>query len=135
MNLGRGIKMRSSYEIYQILEEQESKKKEEKLIFQSFNFNKKTPKGEPVFTSHNVLRSCTLDYIFYNSLSLNLVSLLKLPSIDLVESEDGPSGWFESYSQSLSPLESQNLLKRNGIPNSLFPSDHLPILAVFEYKL
>ena len=73
-----------------------------------YEMNKR--KGFPEFTNYTKKFRDTLDHIFYNK-SLQLLQLRKLPTVDEMEKQ-----------------------KIHDCPNAAFPSDHLPIGAVFCYN-
>jgi CCR4-NOT transcription complex subunit 6 len=107
----QNIKMRSSYD-----------------CFKSKNSEEYGSDFEVDFTTFNFRRSWTIDYIWYmedNKLELN--SLLGNPSRESLQSDNGPEGWEEKIEINQEPKK--NL---NGIPNSLFGSDHLPICSSFN---
>ena len=87
-----------------LIENRDSVQKDENYI--NLNAEKK---GFPEFTNYTKDLKATIDHIFYSS-NLQLLQLRKLPT--LAE------------------------MKREGIkncPNEVFPSEHLPIGAVFMY--
>eukprot|EP00735_Rhodelphis_limneticus_P004450 TRINITY_DN16035_c0_g1::TRINITY_DN16035_c0_g1_i1::g.13814::m.13814 TRINITY_DN16035_c0_g1::TRINITY_DN16035_c0_g1_i1::g.13814 ORF type:complete len:439 (-),score=42.81,sp/A8MS41/CCR4D_ARATH/26.71/1e-27,Exo_endo_phos/PF03372.18/5.6e-18 TRINITY_DN16035_c0_g1_i1:438-1676(-) len=91
---------------------------------------------EPQFTAFNFRRSQTIDYIWFTKGSMDVVALLELPAEDELRKESGPEGWVGRVNQELHrkgrallPLD-KNL---NGIPNSQYGSDHLPIAAILQF--
>eukprot|EP00040_Diaphanoeca_grandis_P031405 m.187902 g.187902 ORF g.187902 m.187902 type:complete len:675 (-) comp32321_c1_seq1:56-2080(-) len=73
---------------------------------------KKIYGGEPMFTnftSEPVSFSGTLDYIFYTEKTLDVACVMPLPSFDACR-------------------------KEVALPNSIYPSDHLPLTACFSFK-
>ncbi|KNC56074.1 uncharacterized protein AMSG_02086 [Thecamonas trahens ATCC 50062] len=104
--------------------------------------------GEPPFTTYNYKRSWTIDYIFHTPAStsqangLELDGLLSLPNIEAVTRDDGPPGWRDALSSPATLAKYPRLSELahtprllNGIPNSLFGSDHVPLVAVFHKPL
>jgi mRNA deadenylase 3'-5' endonuclease subunit Ccr4 len=82
---------------------------------------------EPPYTTFNFKRNETIDYIFYNNHAFQVKSLGEIAPLEIVSSEEGPSEWINSE-------QFKNLQNKNGIPNSIFPSDHLPIFCVLQLK-
>lgn len=83
---------------------------------------------EPNFTSVTYKRAYTIDYIFYSAELLTLSSVSKISDEEELRQEDGPSGWQDK-------LEGFNFVSGNnynGIPNSKWGSDHVPICASFQ---
>ncbi|KAJ0402637.1 hypothetical protein P43SY_007502 [Pythium insidiosum] len=95
-------------------------------------------RDEPPHTTVNFRRCWTIDYIWYSQRSLVPTRVLDIPSEAVLRAEDGPAGWFnrlamsDSYSKS-GRLPSGFQGNHNGIPNSMFGSDHVPIMAEFEF--
>eukprot|EP00736_Rhodelphis_marinus_P011110 Rmarinus@m.26671 len=92
---------------------------------------------EPPFTTATSRRETTLDYIWYCPSSLQVCSLLTLPPLSILRCESGDEGWVQRCNEQrersgLPPLDNENLLR--GIPNSVCPSDHLPITATLAYR-
>lgn len=107
------------------------------------------PESEAPYTSVNYKRKWTIDYVFYTQSRLRVTHLLEIPKIEGLQEEDGPEGWVAKENDKLrkafeekkkaNPTLSETSLRlidesknNNGIPNSLFGSDHLPVLAVFQ---
>ena len=72
------------------------------------------PQGETMAERHpktifGKIFEGTIDYILFNQVTLSLVSVLEMPNITQVRSE-------------------------NFLPSRQFPSDHLRIEAIFEFK-
>ncbi|DBA04628.1 TPA: hypothetical protein N0F65_012211 [Lagenidium giganteum] len=94
--------------------------------------------GEPPHTTVNFRRCWTIDYIWYSSSTIVPRQVLEIPSERILRSEEGPPDWFnrlamsDSYSK-LGRLPSGLHGNHNGIPNSQFGSDHVPIMAEFEF--
>ena len=96
---------------------------------------------EPEYTTYNFKRAWTIDYIFYSQTSLGLDALLSLPPTDDMIAEDGPPGWLEPLLDDPDALQKYPRVAQygqdqpsllNGIPNTVYGSDHLPITAVFS---
>jgi hypothetical protein len=101
---------------------------------------------EPAHTTLNYKRAWTIDYIWHSSYVLKkggterdeasgklhpqLVGILEIPSEDNLRSEEGPSGWVEKEKSHGEPLLDPTK-NNNGIPNSVYGSDHVPLLATF----
>jgi hypothetical protein len=67
---------------------------------------------------------------------LALRALLQIAPETALRSDDGPDGWLARVNRALAANRLPPLaagLNHNGIPNRRFPSDHLPIMAVFEF--
>jgi CCR4-NOT transcription complex subunit 6 len=91
------------------------------------------PEFEPDHTTVTYKRSWTIDYIWYSHSTLRLTHLLEIPPKEALQMEDGSAGWIDRFNEKLEPQEQLDKQKNyNGIPNSVFGSDHLPIMAVFE---
>ncbi|CAH0514204.1 unnamed protein product [Peronospora belbahrii] len=95
-------------------------------------------KAEPPHTTVNFRRCWTIDYIWYSKSNLIPSRVLEIPSESDLRAEDGPGNWFNrlAMSDSLNPsgrLPSGLHGNYNGIPNSVFGSDHVPIMAEFEF--
>lgn len=95
-------------------------------------------KDEPPHTTVNYRRCWTIDYIWYSQSSLVPAKVLDIPDESVLRSEEGPADWLnrlalsDSYSK-LGRLPSGLHGNHNGIPNSKFGSDHVPIMAEFEF--
>lgn len=74
--------------------------------------------GAPEFTSYNYRRKWTIDYIFYQPDKVQVSELARLPSVAEVTADPGPVSWDP---------------QSRGIPNSLIPSDHVPLRANFTW--
>jgi len=59
-----------------------------------------------------------------------LVGVLEIPSESDLRSENGPEGWVEREKKMGEPLLDPQK-NNNGIPNSVFGSDHIPLLGIF----
>lgn len=94
---------------------------------------------EAPHTTYNYKKGgSTIDYIWYSD-HLKLVGLLELPSVEELQSESGPIGWVDRVNEAyLREGKQPKILdpsrNNNGIPNSKFSSDHIPILASFRYQ-
>ncbi|OQS06614.1 hypothetical protein THRCLA_01343 [Thraustotheca clavata] len=84
--------------------------------------------NEPLHTTVNYRRCWAIDYIWYTVDSLKPQAILEIPSEDELRAEDGPEGWHEVAQ--LDPT----VKNYNGIPNSKYGSDHVPIMASFIFK-
>lgn len=96
------------------------------------------PKGEPPHTTVNFRRCWTIDYIWYSKSSLVPSRVLEIPPESVLRSEEGPPDWLNRIARSDSYSKAGRLPSglhgnHNGIPNSKFGSDHVPILAEFEF--
>ncbi|TMW66426.1 hypothetical protein Poli38472_004191 [Pythium oligandrum] len=95
-------------------------------------------KDEPPHTTVNFRRCWTIDYVWYSQNTLVPTRILDIPSEAALRSEEGPADWFnrlamlDSYSKS-GRLPTGFQGNHNGIPNSQFGSDHVPIMAEFEF--
>lgn len=95
-------------------------------------------KDEPPHTTVNFRRCWTIDYIWYSQHTLVPRRILDIPSEAILRSEEGPANWFnrlameDGYSRS-GRLPTGLQGNHNGIPNSQFGSDHVPIMAEFEF--
>jgi mRNA deadenylase 3'-5' endonuclease subunit Ccr4 len=83
-------------------------------------------KYEPPHTTVNYKRCQTIDYIWHSN-NLQPIELLKLPIENELRSENGPDGWQDKVNASL-----LNKTNNNGIPNSKYGSDHIPLMAQFN---
>ncbi|CAI5705276.1 unnamed protein product [Peronospora effusa] len=95
-------------------------------------------KAEPPHTTVNFRRCWTIDYIWYTKSSLVPSRVLAIPPETELRAEDGPGNWFNqlAMTDNLNPsgrLPSGLHGNYNGIPNSVFGSDHVPIMAEFEF--
>ncbi|KAI9922567.1 hypothetical protein PsorP6_000090 [Peronosclerospora sorghi] len=95
-------------------------------------------KAEPPHTTVNFRRCWTIDYIWYSKSSLVPSRILEIPTESQLRAEDGPVNWFNRLSISDSLNRSGRLPSGlhgnyNGIPNSVFGSDHVPLMAEFEF--
>ena len=95
-------------------------------------------KAEPPHTTVNFRRCWTIDYIWYSKSSLVPSRVLAIPSESELRAEDGPPNWFNRLILSDSLDRSGRLPlglhgNYNGIPNSVHGSDHVPIMAEFEF--
>eukprot|EP00644_Phytophthora_capsici_P000950 jgi/Phyca11/551623/estExt2_Genewise1Plus.C_PHYCAscaffold_430066 len=95
-------------------------------------------KAEPPHTTVNYRRCWTIDYIWYSKSSLVPSRVLEIPSESTLRAEDGPGNWFNRLAMADSLNRSGRLPSGlhgnyNGIPNSVFGSDHVPIMAEFEF--
>lgn len=108
--------------------------------------------GEPAFTALSDKFSGTVDYIFFSAACLLPEGVLSLPEIGSLVGQDVqqtelapipglwvPKKWQaehtkEGYTGEWSPLLRENPLKvRHKIPNDVFPSDHLMLMANLVY--
>lgn len=89
-------------------------------------------KNEPPHTTVNYKRCQTIDYIWHSN-NLLPIELLEIPSEDLLRAEDGPDGWLDAVNESLGDGLLNKSSNNNGIPNSKFGSDHIPIMARFVF--
>ena len=108
--------MKSSYSNYLL---NQNKEQEEPEI---------NGKYEPLTTSVTHKRSHTIDYIFYSYNYLRVDSLQKLPTEDELRSEEGDEDW----KLKLKDFVFEKNKSYNGIPNSQWGSDHIPIAASFK---
>ncbi|CEG36739.1 Glucose-repressible alcohol dehydrogenase transcriptional effector CCR4 and related proteins [Plasmopara halstedii] len=95
-------------------------------------------KSEPPHTTVNYRRCWTIDYIWYTKSSLVPSRVLAIPPESELRAEDGPGNWFNRLVMSdnvnrLGRLPSGLHGNYNGIPNSVYGSDHVPIMAEFEF--
>ncbi|KAG9410409.1 Nocturnin [Aphanomyces cochlioides] len=84
--------------------------------------------GEPPHTTVNYRRCWTIDYIWYSPQHLQRDAILEIASEAELRSEAGPPGW---HAVANIPDDGIN---RNGIPNSVHGSDHVPIMATFSFR-
>jgi mRNA deadenylase 3'-5' endonuclease subunit Ccr4 len=95
-------------------------------------------KDEPPHTTVNFRRCWTIDYIWHSTSGLVPTRVLEIPSEAVLRCEEGPPDWFnrlamlDSYSK-LGRLPSGFQGNHNGIPNSRFGSDHVPLMAEFAF--
>lgn len=95
-------------------------------------------KNEPPHTTVNFRRCWTIDYIWYSQSNLVPYKILDIPSEETLRQEEGPLNWFnrlamsDSYSKS-GRLPSGFQGNHNGIPNSRFGSDHIPLMTELEF--
>lgn len=108
--------------------------------------------GEPAFTTLSDRRSATVDYIFFSEQSLLPGEVLSMPEMGDLVSRDvrqtdlvpnpgswKPSGWKgepeeEGFEGTWSPYLGGNPKRaKHRIPNDVFPSDHLMLLANLYY--
>jgi len=101
---------------------------------------------EPPHTTLNYKRAWTIDYIWHSNYILRkggsgrddtsgrlhpqLTNVLEIPSENDLRAEDGPEGWVQREKKNGEPLLDPQK-NNNGIPNSVFGSDHIPLLAIF----
>ncbi|CAI5745756.1 unnamed protein product [Peronospora destructor] len=95
-------------------------------------------KAEPPHTTVNFRRCWTIDYIWYSKSSLVPSRILAIPPETELRAEDGPGNWFNRLAMADNLDRSGRLPSGlhgnyNGIPNSVFGSDHVPIMAEFEF--
>ncbi|RLN20330.1 hypothetical protein BBO99_00001508 [Phytophthora kernoviae] len=95
-------------------------------------------KAEPPHTTANFRRCWTIDYIWYSRHSLVPSRVLEIPSETELRAEEGPGNWFNRLAMSdnlnrAGRLPSGLNGNYNGIPNSIYGSDHVPIMAEFEF--
>jgi endonuclease/exonuclease/phosphatase family metal-dependent hydrolase len=95
-------------------------------------------KGEPPHTTVNFRRCWTIDYIWYSRSCLVPTQVLDIPPESILRSEEGPPDWLNRIARSDSYSKAGRLPtglhgNHNGIPNSKFGSDHLPIMAELEF--
>ncbi|KAH7492067.1 hypothetical protein PRIC1_002459 [Phytophthora ramorum] len=95
-------------------------------------------KAEPPHTTVNFRRCWTIDYVWYSKSSLVPSRVLEIPPEGELRAEDGPGNWFNRLALADSLNRSGRLPSGlhgnyNGIPNSVFGSDHVPIMAEFEF--
>lgn len=93
---------------------------------------------EPLHTTVNYRRCWTIDYIWYSQSSLVPSRILDIPDESVLRSEEGPPNWLNRLALSDSYNKSGRLPSglhgnHNGIPNSQFGSDHVPIMAEFQF--
>lgn len=93
---------------------------------------------EPMHTTVNYRRCWTIDYIWYSQSSLVPSKILDIPDETVLRSEEGPPNWLNRLALSDSYNKSGRLPSglngnHNGIPNSRFGSDHVPIMAEFQF--
>lgn len=111
-----------------------------------------SPGGEPSFTTLSDSMCGTVDYIFFSENCLLPVRVLSLPDMSRLKRRDAqhtelapipglrpPSDWqgdstAEAYTGEWAPYlwERQNKVKQR-IPNEIFPSDHLMLMAELLY--
>jgi len=139
---------RSAYDVYGFLNADDRRI----VIDSSSNEIGWGPDHEVAYTSVNYKRKWTIDYIFYTHDRLKVTHLLEVPSLEGLQEEDGPEGWVASENDKLRKAFEEKRKKdptvneatglrlidetknNNGIPNSLFGSDHIPVLAVFAFE-
>jgi len=96
-------------------------------------------------------RACTLDHILFAprdgaasgggdrggaAAGLALRALLQIPAEATLRADDGPTGWLADVNRTLDAHGLPRLspeLNHNGLPNREFASDHIPLMAVFEF--
>ena len=86
------------------------------------------PCGEPRYTSYSHRRQKTLDYIFYSAQHFDLIELLEIPharSLSLAASAAAHRG---------GPRDESDPFRGGGLPNADYPSDHVSMLGVLEWK-
>lgn len=93
---------------------------------------------EPLHTTVNYRRCWTIDYIWYSQSSLVPSKILDIPDESVLRSEEGPPNWLNRLALSDSYNKSGRLPSglngnHNGIPNSRLGSDHVPIMAEFQF--
>jgi len=85
---------------------------------------------EPSCTSVTHRRAKTIDYIFYSSKYLKLNQCKSLPTEEELRSEEGEENWQDNVKE-MKFNPNQNY---NGLPNTKWGSDHIPIMASFNFK-
>jgi len=130
--------MRSAYENYGLLQ------KEKGLIqMGSEQFSGEEGALEPAHTTVTSRRCHTIDYIWYSPMHFLPRFLLEVPEEEALRKEDGPELWVERENERIvqdakkkgkDPAEAvfKSGCNYNGLPNSAFGSDHIPLLAIFE---
>ncbi len=139
------IKFRSAYDTYGLLqkEKQHSPESDEE---NSSDTSKGFINNEPQHTTVTSRRKETIDYIWYSEDLLRPTHLLEIPAEDVLRKEEGPEGWLareyerrvqqaEKEGKEKGEVEPQLSTNLNGIPNSVFGSDHLPIAAIFDLQI
>lgn len=86
------------------------------------------PEYEPPFTTITHKRAIPVDFIWYSTNQLQVKALSQIPTEEELRAEEGPTGWKTKYFGTEDKVPEGNF---NGIPNSQWASDHLPILAKF----
>eukprot|EP01130_Rhizamoeba_saxonica_P001578 TRINITY_DN1142_c0_g1_i5.p1 TRINITY_DN1142_c0_g1~~TRINITY_DN1142_c0_g1_i5.p1 ORF type:complete len:253 (-),score=61.58 TRINITY_DN1142_c0_g1_i5:24-782(-) len=109
------VSLRSAFDIYKQFNN-------ESRIIQSQDYG---PEYEPGHTTVTSRRCWTIDYIWYDSNTTTVKSLLKIPEEEELRNEN--INWYEGK-------DIQEDLQKTGIPNSVWGSDHVPIVAIFELK-
>ena len=92
--------------------------------------------NEPPHTTVNYRRCWTIDYVWYTPQWLVPRQVLVIPSERVLRAEDGPLEWRERVAKEAETDVNGNgsaQRNRNGIPNSKFGSDHVPLLAHIEF--
>ena len=87
---------------------------------------------EPPVTSVTYRRAHTIDYIWYSA-GLQTTFLHPLPSEEALRSEDGPPHWKEKVVDT--QIQWEDSCNYNGLPNSQWGSDHIPLMASFTTAL
>ena len=86
--------------------------------------------NEPPHTTVNYKRCQTIDYIWHSP-NLEPTALLEIPSEEELRSESGPPGWEDAVNKEKGKCILKPSSNNNGIPNSRYGSDHIPIMARF----
>ena len=86
--------------------------------------------NEPPHTTVNYKRCQTIDYIWHSP-NLEPTALLEIPSEEELRSECGPPGWEDAVNKEKGKYILKTSSNNNGIPNSRYGSDHVPIMARF----
>jgi len=124
----QGVRMRSAYDVYTLV-------KESRL--EAIQRGEHGAEYELPYSSINFKRQHTIDYIWYSEDLFELNSLLDIPSEVELKQDEGPPNWVNLENEKRTQSQ-QTLLdlqqNHNGIPNSRFGSDHIPLLAVFREK-
>ena len=95
--------------------------------------------GEPHCTTVNYRRCWSIDFVLYSCHQLAPVGLMRLPTEEELRSEIGPDGWDVAVNQRREKTKTDpplDLARNNsGIPNSHHGSDHIPVVADFDWLL
>lgn len=134
-NSEENMKFRSAYDQYTRLMDKPSPDNHPYVVVDVNQQEESFGQFEPPHTTVNYRRCWTIDYIWYNEKYLRPIRIWKIPSESELRQEEGPPGWLTVMmaEDSSGRLPAGRRGNHNGIPNSIQGSDHVPIMAEFQF--